>query len=110
MVDMFGFIGVTVSVAVLLVVNSIVADADNLYELGRVEYFQASNTKKYHTPKNYDLAFKKQVGMPEPLSVLLDNPNEENAKAYVAWLKQRQDRLKQAQELIEKVSHDATRE
>lgn len=103
---MYGFIGVIVSVAVLLVGSSHPVMANNPYQLGYVDYFQTSNTKKFQKPKHYDLQFKQQETVPEPLGVLLEDPTEDNARLYLQWLKNRELRMKKVQDLIEKVSHE----
>lgn len=102
MVDMFGYIGITVSVAVLLVVNFHHVLLANPFQMGRLEYFQIKEDKE-KKKKTYGYQWQQNPQTPLPLVDLLENPNEENASAYLKWATVRNERIKEVQDLLKKV-------
>ena len=97
---MYGFIGITVSVAVLSLSIFLPAWAANPYDLGRLEYFIV-NSKK-NKPKKQAMNWQKKDELPESLVQLLEEPTPMHAKAYVEWTKARDEQIEKVQALIDK--------
>lgn len=75
------------------------ARAENLYNLGKVEYFPSKVKPKLQVQHEMDW----QEPAPPLVLKLLNEPNEGNARAYLQWQRQKLERLINAQNAVRQV-------
>lgn len=82
----------------------------NLFEMGMVDYFnEKPKNKKKEKVQPFLLWSNADKNIPQPLLKVLNEPNENNARAYIKWNQMRQERLKKVGELIDRVSHEKSK-
>ncbi|MBI3602616.1 MAG: hypothetical protein HY209_06985 [Candidatus Omnitrophica bacterium] len=87
--------------------------AANPYHLGQVDYFHDRPITKDTEDQNQSFDWREPTVAsdghiasytpPGPMLTLLENPTPENAKVYLAWQKQKVQKIFKAQELIDQV-------
>ncbi len=112
---MRGFIGVIVSVVSSAMTLSICVAA-NSFDLGPVDYFNKrskvieNSIKKSPQLLDWREDFINEQGdlavhqPPGPVLTLLNDPTEENARAYLNWQHQKMERIMYVQKLLDKLS------
>ena len=109
---MFGFIGVTVIVAVLFLAN--ISFAANPFNMGKVMYFSNGKKSMKKTQKGMDWREASlnadgtitYISPPPAVARLLDDPTPQNARLYLNWQKKKIDRIVKAQEALLRVQKD----
>ena len=105
---MFGFIGGIASVAALFLAS--IAWARNPFEMGKVDYFNEASLSKAVHKEQKELDWREPVidqsgkisyyTPPGPVLALLENPTEDNAKAYLEWQNAKALQMQKAQEVL----------
>lgn len=75
-------------------------EAANPYRLGELDYFSHQTQEKQEEHQSLDWS---ETTMPPAVLTLLESPTPQNAKAYLAWQKQKVQRIVQAQAAIDQV-------
>ncbi len=87
--------------------------AANPYNLGQLDYFHDKSVAKDSEDQNQSFDWREPVASsnghityytpPGPMLTLLENPTPQNAEAYLAWQKQKVQKILKAQEVIDQV-------
>ncbi len=87
--------------------------AANPYHLGQLDYFHDKSVTKDLEDQNQSFDWREPMTSsnghityytpPGPILSLLENPTPQNAKAYLAWQKQKVQKILKAQEVIDQV-------
>ena len=97
-------------ILILLITTNLYAA--NPYKLGELDYFYCkAKAKELKEDKSFDwnevsISASGSINYytpPKPVLVLLETPTPENAKAYLAWQKQKIQKIMKAQEIIDQV-------
>lgn len=107
-------------VVLCLMLFSATAQAGNLFDMGRVEYFSKSTKLRYGLDKMQETIDWREpvIGTdgkthyytpPHAVLNLLNDPSDKNAQAYLDWQKLRTERIIEAQKAIEHVQIDNKR-
>ena len=113
---MFGLIGIGVCVVfstlVFFTMNSLCLAA-HPYRLGEVNYFFQEQKVEPSSQEGKAFDFREpSIGVdgtvsyytpPSPMLTMLETPTPQNARAYLAWQKERMNRIIKAQQVIDEV-------